>query len=1489
MVKSIKKRYRIIIIVTAIIVLIPAAIFLFVRLPAVQTLIVNKITSRFENNLNADISVGKVHYTFFNKLTLEDVLFLDNNSDTLLYAGEARAGLRRLGIGRRILHLSRVSVRDPVMKIVTDSTGVSNLNLYLSQLIKPSRERDSSKMVVRINHIEVYNGKFILKNLSEPRKEVKEGIDFKDLELSELNAIIEDFIVKDDTTSMMIYRASFREKTGFEADRLTSEFRVTKEAMEFANAEIYTAGSSITGETITLLYDKPQAFKNFVEDVRMRLTLRNSIIATEDLAFFVPSIAKYNGPVSLSGVISGTVAQLRGRNLFIEGGDITSITCNFDLSGLPDIDNTFIFIDINELNTRISDIGKIGLADSSKLPADLDTIAGPIKFRGTFSGFITDFVTYGTLFTSAGSLSTDISFRPSEKNEFRYKGYLTGSGVNAGSLSGYSDILGKVSFQINVDGKSRSFKEFDAVLDGTISSAEINRYVYRDIGMSGDFTEKRWNGAINIRDENLDLDFIGLLDFKDTIPEFDFSLNIPKSNLHNLNLDKADSASSFTVLMTANFKGNNIDNASGEIRLINSALSRGEKNLEIYNSSLQTWADNETRAMDLNSDFGNLRLRGNYNFATLTKSFKNLLAELMPSEFAQYASADLSGENNFELEAELKETDKLNEFLGTGIKIAPGSKILMKYNELEKTTAEANFESLAYKGNEMKKMNLSFEALDSVSELEITSGAFTLAGKLVLGGFNIFMETKPDVASLYAGWDNNDMSVTKGDLRLTTSFHNIDSVKLASVAIEPTEIWIRDDKWTINPSEITVQKKNITIEELLINSSQNFYRLSGTVSPHKTDTLHLEFDGINIGGLNYLSDPPQADKLKFSVGGSLSGRVILTGILGDVMLETDDVVVENFRLIDHEYGNLYLKSVWDNTSRLAGITLYNDLNGVRALDLNGFYNPEDKDITLTATANRLPVDILNPLLKTFASGIGGYAYGSVNLSGRLKEPVLTGSLFVEDGKIKVDYLQSQYFFNDSIRFDQRGIIFNNISMTDDRGNTALMNGIIRHRNFRDYGIDLTFNANQMKVLDTRQKDNDIFYGTAYATGAIAIRGSEGNIGFDISARTDRNTRFFIPMNSTQSIGDYSFVTFTSSDIPLDQSNNQSARTAQSEESAISLNFDLDVTPEAEVQLVLDAKAGDVMRGRGSGKLNVSLTPKGDFTLSGDYILSSGDYLFTLGNMFNKRFSVDEGSRLSWNGDITDADIEITARYRLEASLYDLLQDERFRDRIPVECILDLSGKLMNPVIVFDINLPTADEQTRSYLRNAINTDEELVRQFAYLLVMARFYPDPAFRAGTNAIPTAGAGMSAIGNTMEMVSNQLTNWLSQISNDFDLGFVYRPGNEISAQEVEMAFSTQLLNDRVTINGNFDVGTGTAQTSSTATTVTGAFDVEVRITEKLKFKFFNRSNDNIFYETSPYTQGVGIFFRHEFDNFRNIFRRKIEAAGRKEEETKPVKEK
>jgi len=171
--------------------------------------------------------------------------------------------------------------------------------------------------------------------------------------------------------------------------------------------------------------------------------------------------------------------------------------------------------------------------------------------------------------------------------------------------------------------------------------------------------------------------------------------------------------------------------------------------------------------------------------------------------------------------------------------------------------------------------------------------------------------------------------------------------------------------------------------------------------------------------------------------------------------------------------------------------------------------------------------------------------------------------------------------------------------------------------------------------------------------------------------------------------------------------------------------------------------------------------------------------------------------------------------------------------------------------------------------------------------MNSFYSDPnrssltAGSQGGAATGTTGTSAMAV-TTTEMLSHQLSNWLSQISNDFDIGFVYRPGyKDINAQEVEVALSTQLLNDKVTINGNFDVR-GAEGTSNTSDKITGDFDIEYKLTEKIRFKFFNRFNNPYTGKGAPYTQGFGLFFREDFDKFSDLFRRNNKSEMKKEEE-------
>jgi hypothetical protein len=393
----------------------------------------------------------------------------------------------------------------------------------------------------------------------------------------------------------------------------------------------------------------------------------------------------------------------------------------------------------------------------------------------------------------------------------------------------------------------------------------------------------------------------------------------------------------------------------------------------------------------------------------------------------------------------------------------------------------------------------------------------------------------------------------------------------------------------------------------------------------------------------------------------------------------------------------------------------------------------------------------------------------------------------------------------------------------------------------------------------------MYYGDGFVSGLVNIQGNAKtkNLNIDASVNTEENTIINLPIGSSHETKKSKFITFTN----VIEENPQTYERYSTDLSGIDLNFDLEVTPLAEIRLIFDPSLGDMIKASGRGNINMEVGQDGDFSIYGEYTIDEGDYMFSLKNVINKRFQIEQGSQIIWNGKPQDADIDVTAIYNVRTSLDNLLMDttEFYQKRIPVECKIRLTEKLVNPNINFEIALPTADESTRARVQGAIGTEEELNKQFLSLLVLNTFMPAQQYLADQADQFDMGATSMAF-TTSELLSNQLSHWLSQISNNWDIGINYQPGDQISRDQVEVALSTQLLNDRLIINGNVGTGGKYAQTSE----VVGDFRVDWKLSKngKLRLKFFNRNSDKLIYEETRYIQGAGLYYREEFNNIDEL---------------------
>jgi hypothetical protein len=1485
MAKIIKKIIRILLIILTVLVLVPVISLLLLQTPKLQTFTVRQITENISGKTGVDITIGKVSYTFFRKIVLDDILIKDQNGDTLLAVRQVNLRIRDIRPSEKVYRFGRADLFEPDFRIIKDTTGIVNLSWLINSFNKGQERDTTGRTYLSFPDIGLFDGSFSITDKADTVGLQPSQINFKKLRLSSLNARIRDLIINPDSVSMGLRNLVFTEAGGFTCNSLTTDITVQGDSLCFREVDLITDSSSVIADRILLMPRDSAGWSDFINKVRFDMIFRNTLLNTSDLAYFIRPLSGLGETIHLSGRVSGTVAEMKGRNISIEYAGSTRLRFNFDISGLPSINDSYLHIVFNDLRTSAEDIERFMLP--GKKPLELPEVLhdmGEISYKGSFTGFTTDFVSFGTLTTERGSISTDLSLKPDGKNMFTFNGLLNASDIDLAYVTGNSKTFGGLWLHADIDGSMKSFKHLSANIKSVIDSVEINNYLYRNVSLEGTYNDRIWDGSVSFKDRNIRMDILGRFDLAKSMPEIDFTMNLAQSDLHKLNLIKGDTLFKASALITASFRGNKIHNMEGDLRLINSTLENSNGRLNIYDFLISSGKNNGTSLITLKSDFADAEIRGAYSVDAVTTAIKKMLAELFPSRFsllAPSATADTSSAS-FTFSVRLKKLDKLNEFFGTEVSIAEGSALTGHFHS-GNSEIEADFTSgaISYAGTRLGKMHLKSSFSEGKMISTLTADTLLLPDMSMLNSFIIKAGSHCDTFNLGITWDNHDAGRTFGELKARGFFSlNNKNKPVLTVGVLPTAFTVNSTLWTVSPAHIVVDSTSAFVDNVLLNSNINYIKLNGKLSADSRDKLTLSFEGMNVAYLNNLiKDNKQASDdvtTEMNFAGLMNGNITVSDIYDELLFESN-INISDFRVNNNSYGLVTAKSEWDPLKKVAVIDVYNDFEGSRFFDINGTYSPATKSADITASTFRMPMDILNPFVGSFASDVKGVGSGRVRIRGKLKQLVMTGSVMAEDASLKIDFLQTRYSFSDSIRFTPKGIEFRNINFFDERKNQGILNGIVSHKSFKDLGFNFDINMDNMLVLNTKPKDNEDFYGTAYASGYAGIRGNTDKIVFNISAKTEDRTVFYVPLNSTASVSDYPYIIF------IDQKKKDEAAVDKQrdvfikhdEVGKIELNFDLEVTPEAEVRLIMDEKAGDVIRGTGSGKLNIKMNTRGDLTMAGDYVIENGDYLFTLGDIMNKRFSVEEGGTISWNGPIDDAEINIRAIYKTKASLYDIRPMEELKERIPVECQLILSGKLLNPVIKFDIYLPTADDQTREYLKAAINTEEELSRQFLYLLVMNSFYPDPLISAVSSkqtsqndVLPSNTQGATAIGlTTVEMLSNQLSNWLSQISNDFDIGFNYRPTNPVTAQEVEVALSTQLLNDKVVLNGNVDVAGN--QSNTKASTITGDFTIEFKITEKLRFKVFNRSNNNLFYEMPPYTQGFGIFYRRDFDRLKDLF--------------------
>jgi len=1447
------------------------AILISLRFRSVQTALVNHFLQRLEKKYDGKLSVGEVLIRWPHRIELKDILILDPIDDTLFYASSLRTSVARFYLDHNKLALNRVVLENPVANLLELPDGQMNYQLLIDSFKSGDSVKSQEKFTLTCSQLILRNGQVSLHKYGAL---VQNGrISWDNLAISKLESQINRIEVDSTGIRADVHLLSMVEQSGFNIVTASGRVSYDSTGITTSGVEIVTGHSLIVSPSAHMAAGAGTQADSTGNGIELVLGME-TYISPRDINLIGGIDNSLEDPIEISGLIRGTLrkaqltdARLRWSSLAYFEGDLSYEYPGELKEAYFDLRTRNLMINITRLTDQVF-AGQVPGFELDVPEAVRDL--GSIEYSGLFTGTLENFITTGQWALPYGMFTTNLKVHKNDPvNGYNFSGNISAGNFNPDQWIDQARNITALEFNLDVDGVWDGKEYLKAFVNGNVRHFTLNSYTFRDLAVKGQADGKLFEGTLSLRDPNVSFDLSGRFNMGTARPELNFDLAVAKTDLDALNIIRNDTAASVSMTMHGDLSGKNLDDVTGTVRINNSVYTNSNGTLTVDALTLSANPEAGRRQIVLSSDYVDARLVGNIHMDDLMAQMQSLVARFIPA-LTGVKKTDAAHLNDFAFNIQLKNPTPVTQVLIPTLKFKDNSRISGSYDASEQVIfLEGSSPQFAIGGTQYTGLDV---------KLQSRGDSVIFAGDLEKVQFdrnNVFEKVNLDMmlsennlqAALF--WKNQSAPRNEGNILCTGQVRQNDQGKLsARFGFPASELYYNDSLWKLAGFTMDLDPGRIAVNGMKLSHSNESLGVHGAISPQATDTLYVSFNGLNLNHVNQMNRSK-----KTTLSGFLTGDAKFYD-MKDKGMFLADLVVDSLGFNGQMLGRTTIKSSSGGAGQPVDMSVLAMRGAIKTLQVNGQYNPVTDSLDFLIDVDKLRMDIANPFVRPDLRDVKGIATGHVAVTGKRSEPQLNGEVLVQKGSFVVDYINAKFQFTHKVIITPGAFSLNQMDLLDDEGNHATVNGAVLHDNFTRIRLDLTVECTDFVLFNADESNNDGYWGRAYTTGYGTIRGRLRNLFIDVTGTTSPKTKFYAPVNQEDEAKDFEFITYVEKpkeEVEPDLLDFTTVRKSGYEVNlhGATVNIDISVTPDAEVNIIFDEKVGDVLRAQGSGNIRIMVNPASRWGLVGDYTIERGDYQFTLQNMPVKKLQIEPGGTIKWTKDIASAQLDVDAVYRTKASLYDLLQDESNADltqRIPVEAHLMMTGQLQSPAFNFNIVIPpTSDDVARSQLANL--TEEEMNKQVISLLVLNRFVPLQGSSTGT----TRGYATAGLATTTEMLSNQLNYWLSQISNDFDIGFNYRPGDQLTSDEVEVALSKQFLNNRVilNVNGNYDV----RQTSANANQLVGDVEVEYKINPngKLRVKAFTRANDHLLYEYAPYTQGVGLFYREEFDTFGDLFKR------------------
>ncbi len=1469
-------------------------------MPVVQTFVANKVLETLSQYIDGRISFDKIHFKPFSNLVLKNVVIIDESPtidpadpdcmiiDTLFRAEYIVAdfSLKSL-LGNEGIHIDEVMVKEARMNLVLEDSRISDArstNLTRMFNLENVQSETIDKEIFKIKKSKVEGMTFTMTNYAKDKIPYLGGINWDDLVVENIYANADDLRFKSGTMTGHMNSLSFTEKSGYICNKISGDASVDNRVAHITNFRLEDPWSTISMPDGKMMYNGVPDLADYIHKVVMDVQIGHSQLDFKTISYFAPQLEGNRLHINVhKGHFYGTVDDFTVSDVTVDmtGGGFHGVVSG-RLAGLPDVMNTTIEGELKDCITTTEGLSRFvthwmkgGKLDISSI-ARKDTFQITSRLTGNLNRMVINPVITSAIGTASGTnvcIDNILNGKP-----ITISGAIKTKDLDAGRITG-SDLLGPTTLTLNADA---IFGDKESSIIANVRSLSIDRlnlygYDYSDIYGEAVISDKSIDGRLTCNDPNLNFMTQGRYDLAENKQDvkYDFVVMLGDADLNKINIDKRGK-SKIRFMLNADFTQTPSNDIFGNIAIKNLWLENSAGSYNIGDININSInRTNSTYRMDLTSSFAQGNLTGT---APVTEFIKDLLGVTMKRELPSLfkdPSYKWSG-NRYKLDFHLGNTQDILGWAVPGMYIADNTSLEASINDRGRFNASLTSQRIAFDRQYLMDINLNINNNNDRISGELKGSQLKVA-TMNLSDNSIKILAEDDHIGLGYSYENKTELKNKGEFIIHGDLNKDGNALAMDVKLLPSTIYLNSREWKIKPSSFRLAKDGITSSHVEFISNDQRIHIHGGTSISKADTLNLDLERFDLSIVNPVF------KTDLGIRGTLSGNLQLTSPMSDKGILVD-ITSDSTYFANRSIGRLLASSKWDEDFKRFDIMAKTEIDGRTAVDARGKFTPKTKNLEANAKLNKVHVGYLQPLLNTVFSEIDGYASGEIEAEGPIDNLTWESSnTRVEDGLLKVDFTNVPYYVDGEFSFTDQGLFFDNVHGRDQYGGTATLGGGIRWNRFKDIYYDINIKCNEIEGINLNDKQNEYFYGNIFGSGNITFTGPENDMVMNIEATTAKSGTLNVPISYTSVSGRSNLLKFTEikEEKPVDpyevilekMDKNMAA------ESKFTTNMKINALPDVEAVIWIDKAAGHMLSGHGNGTIQI-MANDDVFDITGDYAITRGNYKFVAYGIVNRDFNIQDGSSITFNGDILDSDLNIDAMYKTKASIGTLIGDSTaVSNRRTVECKIKITDKILNPRLQFGIEIPELDPTVKSRVESALSTEDKVQKQFLSLLLSNSFLPDEQSGIVNNST-------MLYSNVSQVMANQLNNILETLNIPVDLGLNYQPnskGNDV----FDVAVSTQMFNNRVVVNGSV----GNKQyTEKAQTDVVGDLDIEIKLNKSgaLRLNVFSHSADSYTnYLDNSQRNGVGLTYQTEFNSLRqfikNIFsnRKKRQQAKQAEE--------